>query len=355
MNLAKWADLRAGSFAAEEIAKRLGVTIEKALDPLNPSDFLTICVRLAASLQGAVKGTEGVALKSALDGLDVDWPNLSADGRDKIIAASRNEIAALGESIPSLAGPVLEGSAESLVARTRVATVGKFSFGYQLKDEAPIDRETIEHLPGSQLVYIKDQYGRRADSMDAIAKETVAGGLEKGLGRDDISGELSSRLKESGVLRTGNYWDLIASDFANKARTSTQLNTLGRAEVEQYQFEAILDEATSEICRLLHGRRFSVQKAAARMQSTIKLRDPEEAKNAMPWVQQGTDSAGNAVLYYTKNGKRTTVANIDSPGEGTKDAIGTYSNPMSNKALEAAGLPVPPRHGHCRSTIITVV
>ncbi len=355
MNLLNWQTLRAGSWAAEEIAKRFGVRLEKALNPLDAGDFLTICVRLSASLRSAVKGTEAVAIRGAIDTLDVDWPNLSAAGRTKIITAARNEIGALESTIPKLVTPIFETSAATLVTRTRVASVARYAFGTQVRDEAPVDRETVDNLPTNQAVYIKDQYGNRADALDNIARGVVSSGLERGLGRDDISEELGNKLKSSGVMRTGNYWDLIASDFANKARTSTQLNTFERAGVEMYLFDSIMDQVTSEICRLLHGRTFSVQKAATRMRKALQLEDPEQIKRTMPWVQSGTDASGASILYYEKNGARVTVAHVDEPAEGTKDKVGTYRNVMSNKALEAAGLPVPPRHGHCRSTLTAVV
>ena len=355
MSLDTWRVLRLGQFAVEEIAKRYGVEVSKALNPLDPGDFVTIAVRLSAALRSAAAGTEAVAIRSALETLDVDWPNLSAPARDKIINAAKSEISALATTVPRLTTPVFEKSAISLVNRTRLATVAQFQFGRQLRNEAPIDQQTVENLPINQTVYIKDQYGVRSDRLDQIARDTVASGLERGLGRDDISGELGTALKSSGVLRTGSYWNLIASDFANKGRTTTQLNTFERAEIELYMFDAIMDEATSDICRLLHGQTFSVAKAAKRMNKALSMRDPENIKSVMPWVQTGTDGDGNQILYYDDGSGRTVVANVDRSGIGSSDRMGSYSNVMSRKQLEASGLPVPPRHGHCRSTLTAVV
>lgn len=355
MSLDMWRTLRRGEWACEEIAKRFGVTIEKALNPLDSGDFVVISTRLSAALRSAAIGTEAVALRSAIETLDVDWPNLSEPARDKVINAARAEVAALATTVPKLTTPVLERSALSLVSRTRIATVAEFSFGRQIRNEAPIDRQTVANLPINQTVYIKDQYGRRADGLDAIARDVVSSGIERGLGRDDISEELHNGLKNSGVLRTGNYWKLIASDFANKGRTSTQLNTFERAGVELYLFDAIMDEATSDICRILHGQTFSVAKAASRMNEGLALRDPEDIKSVMPWVQTGTNKDGKSILYYDNGSRRTVVAEVERSGVGFADKVGRYSNVMSKKRLEAAGLPVPPRHGHCRSTLAAVV
>lgn len=329
----------------------IGVPIAKALNPLDAGDFVTICVRLSASLRGAVAGTEGAAMRSALEKLDVDWPELTDSGRRKIIAAAKAEIKGLQSTVPEVVAPVFSKSAETLVSRSRTATVARYAFGKQLRTESTLDRQVIDNLPKNQSVYIKDQYGRRADALDHIAKDVVSSGLERGLGRDDISEELSERLAQAGVTRTDSYWNLVGSDFANKARTASQLNTFERAEIQVFVFDAILDEITSEICRLLHGREFSVSAAAERTRRGISLEDPEEIKALRPWVQSGTDGDGNHILYFDRGRGREVVAEVKSFGEGQKDKIGSYTNVMSNKAMEGAGIPIPPCHGDCRSTI----
>ncbi len=249
--------------------------------------------------------------------------------------------------------PVLAGSAASIVSHTRISACNLFDFAAAIKHESPLDVDTITNVVTSQMVYVKDSYGRRADEIDDLAKQVVASGLERGLGRDDISGELATKLGPLGADRTANYFDLIANDFANKARTSTQLNTFERAGIIRYRFHSIMDQATSEICRLLNGRVFSVEKAAERMRHAMRLEDPEEIRNVRPWVQTGTNDAGNQILYFNRGGARHVVAHVDEAGEGQLDRAGKYSNQMSNKALEAAGVTVPPCHSHCRSTILT--
>jgi hypothetical protein len=298
-------------------------------------------------MTGVVAGTEGDALRSAIETLDVDWPNLTEAARDKIIAAARGEVAGLASTIPPLIEPVLVGSAASIVARTRISACRVFDFSAAIKHEAPVDIETITNVVDSTQTYIKDSYGRRADEIDAVVKDVVASGLERGLGRDDISEALATKLGPLGIDRTENYFNLVAADFAQKARIGTTLNTFERAEITHYIFHAQMDQVTSEICRLLNGRVFSVEKAAKRMRHAMSLKDPEDIKNVRPWVQSGTNEAGN------RDGERHTVAHVDEPGEGEMDRAGKYSNQMSNKALEAAGVTVPPAHSHCRSTIIT--
>ena len=115
----------------------------------------------------------------------------------------------------------------------------------------------------------------------------------------------------------------------------------------------MMDQTTSEICRFLNGRIFSVEKAVKRMRHSMSLTDPEEIRNVRPWVQSGMSPNGDPLLYFNRGGERHTVAHVDEAGEGEMDRAGKYSKTMSNKALEAAGVNVPPLHSHCRSTIVT--
>lgn len=344
----------AAALAAEEILRDLfNVSVWKALDPLDVDDFVTICARLSSALKSATVGIEGAALTDAIESLDVDWPNLSAAGRDKIIEAARAQVAAIAEPVEDAISPVLDKAAPRIIAATKTRTIDRF--GLDIPDGlGDLDTETSGLLRVSQMVYIKDQYGARADMLDQMAKDIVAGGLERGLGRDDISGDLSTKLADYQVERSTNYYDLIATDFSNKARTTTQLHAFGEAGVTKYRFDAILDEVTSEICRMLHGRVFSVKNAATRTMKALRATDPEDIKQLRPWVVAGKDSSGKDVLYYNGEGDtRHTVAEVDEGAEGEKDKVGQYSNVLSNKKLEAAGVTVPPCHGHCRSTIAT--
>lgn len=345
---------RSGSWAVEELAKRFGVKLAKALDPLNPADFVLICLRLGRALTGAAAGLEGDALREAIETLDVDWPNLTEAARDRVIEAARGEVAGLASRVPGVVEPIFAASAVTMVTNTRISVVNTYDLSMQLRHESPVDIDTIANVVTSQMVYVKDQYGVRADGIDAAAKQIVASGLERGLGRDDISEELTTRLGDMGVTRTDDYWKLIANDFANKGRTSTQLNTFERAEIDRFMFDAVMDQATSEVCRFLNGRIFSVEKAAKRMRHSLTLSDPEEIRHAQPWLQSGQSANGDSVLYFNRGGDRHTVAHVDEPGEGVMDRAGKYSKTMGNKELEAAGVTVPPRHSHCRSTIVTV-
>lgn len=143
--------------------------------------------------------------------------------------------------------------------------------------------------------------------------------------------------------------------FTNRARTYTQLGAFDEAGIERYRFDAILDEVTSEACRFLHGKVFTVERAIDRFRSVERARDPDVIRDAQPFVQVGTDREGNQVLFYERGDRRRAVAQVDEPAVGTRDEVGRYSRALSPTQLEAAGVTVPPIHGRCRSTIVAEV
>jgi hypothetical protein len=140
--------------------------------------------------------------------------------------------------------------------------------------------------------------------------------------------------------------------FANRGRTYTQLAAFDEADVERYRFEAVLDEVTSEVCRFMHGKVFSVERAMKRFREVERARDPERIQDLQPWVQVGADDDGNQVLFYERGDRRRVVAQVDEPAVGERDEVGDYSRQMSPDQLEAAGVTVPPLHGRCRSSIV---
>lgn len=342
----------AGAEAAEALLQNVyRIDVAKALDPLVDSDFMVICVRLAKALDKAVRGDEAVALRAAIEALDVDWVTMSEAGRDRVIQSARQQISVLPPVVAPKVEDVLRVRADSLISATKQGAIEKYGFSIA-GDFDRYDRRTSDFLVRSHGLYIKDEYGRRADALDAYARKVVTDGLEAGLGSEDISAKLAKDVRLAYLGRVESYWEVIATAFANHARTATQINSFQEAGVITYKFVAVLDQVTTDICRYMDGRTFSTAEAAARQRQIETVEDPEEIKSLRPWVNRGVDGSGNDVLYYKKGEERITVARIEHSAVGLANAIGSFSHGLSDAQLEAAGLSIPPLHGRCRSTII---
>jgi len=345
--------LGAGAEAAEEILGGV-FRIDKALDPLDPDGFMGIVRRLARALRGVARPAEDSALRRAIERLDVDWPNLAPQARDQVVRAARQALQGVEAQVLPAMDHVFEVEGERVVAGTRRSTVRRLGLLIGA-DLSATDQRIARFVRESQGNFVRDEYGRRREVFTRRAKELVATGMERGLGRDDIVDELAKTMAGAAFDRSRNYWEVVAMVFANRARSSTQLAAFEEAAIERFRFDAILDEVTSEVCRFMHGRVFSVSKAMDSFRQVERARDPERIRDLQPFVQVGADREGNEVLFYQRGGRRRAVARVDESGVGEADKIGRYSKQLSSQQLERAGVTAPPLHGRCRSTITAEV
>jgi len=340
----------AGADAAEEILRDV-YRVEKALDPLDRNDFMAIVRRLSRALAGVARPAEDAALRRAIERLDVDWPNITPQARDQVVRAARQSLRTVEDQVLPQVEQLFEAEAERVVGRARRSTVRRFGLRIGA-DLSRTDERISKFVRESQGNFVRDEYGRRREEFSQRARDIVAAGVARGLGRDDIVGELSEAMGREAFDRSRDYWEVVSMVFTNRARTFTQLGAFEEAGIERFRFEAVLDEATSEVCRFMHGKVFTVERAMDRFRDVERARDPERIREEQPFVQVGADDEGNEVLFYERGGRRRAVARVDEPAVGVRDQVGRYSKELSPAQLEAAGVTVPPLHGRCRSTIV---
>jgi SPP1 gp7 family putative phage head morphogenesis protein len=343
----------AGADAAEDLLRDV-YRVEKVLDPLDQGDFMSIVRRLSRSLRGVARPAEDAALRRSLERLDVDWPNLTPQARDQVVRAARQALGAVEAQVLPQVEHAFEVEADRVVGAARRSTVRRFGLRIGA-DLTGTDERIAKFVRESQGNFVRDEYGRRREGFTARAKDIVAAGVEQGLGRDDIVKDLSEAMAREAFDRSRDYWEVVSMVFTNRARTYTQLGAFEEAGVERYRFEAVLDEVTSEVCRFMHGKVFTVGRAADRFREVERARNPERIRDVQPFVQVGADGEGNQVLFYERGGRRRAVARVDEPAVGERDEVGRYSRALSPGQLEAAGVAVPPLHGRCRSTIVAEV
>jgi SPP1 gp7 family putative phage head morphogenesis protein len=219
-----------------------------------------------------------------------------------------------------------------------------------------IDRRVIAHVTSSQGNFVRDEYGRRVEGFGEEARRIVATGLEEGLGRDDIAQALEQAARAALVDRAPFYWETVAASFIAQGRSYAQMSSYAEAGIRQYRIEAVLDEQTTNICRYLHGKTFSVADALRRFDRIEQLEDPEAIKQAMPWVREAQDrETGRTRLYVDGGAGRTDLAEVTRSAMGTRDDRGDFRALASDSALNEVGIGFPPYHGLCRSTTLAVV
>lgn len=333
----------AGMLAAEALLAKAGVYVHKALDPTDPNDFLVIQQRLADALIGISTRHYRKAIDRALHLLDVDWRKTDLEQRRKVFKAANAEMVKAQHALIKPVVKQFEVFGGNVVRESKKAISGKYDLAIEAKlGEA--DKRVVKHNAKAQAHYVREASGRRLSDLSERCRIIVSRGMNQGIGNDKI-GEQLAKAMQGHADRTDAYWRMIANVFTARSRVYGCLTGFADGEIENYRFTSVLDEATSNQCRFMDGRVFSVKVALDKYQEVADAWDPMEVTKVQPWVQEGTDEEGESYLYYKdRSGNRQRVASVHKDGSFTPHS--------TDEALQAAGACIPPLHGNCRSTII---
>jgi SPP1 gp7 family putative phage head morphogenesis protein len=349
-----------GEITEDLINKAFGIEVYKALNPLDPDDYLVISARLSRALYGIARPEQGKALRQAIKTLDVDWPNINDTARRRVIEAAKNSIAEIPKNIIAPITRELEVRGSRVVRGSRKGTREQVSatMGARIGvDMALQDERVIGYLSRSQGLFVTDSYVNRSEFFSAKARNIVSEGLEQGLGRDEISSMLQREIRgQLGPRRSRHYFNIISGVFTNRSRTYGQLISYQEAGIRRWIFDAVLDERTTPQCALLHGRTWTVRQSLDRINQMERSNDPQAVKDLMPWIRKGRNPDGSEFLYtQDRQGVRSHVADIVRNRQGNRDDLGEYRNVVNNQVLADMGANNPPLHPLCRSTIIADV
>lgn len=187
------------------------------------------------------------------------------------------------------------------------------------------DEQAVLQLQDDQMLWIGLHYEKNV--RDSI-REAVKPGLIEGLGRVEagkkVSEALSKQLRKVTVPGGFNgtdakYFEGLAANTATAGRVRGQVRSFVDIGVTRYEIVNPMDVRTSAICQFMNGRIFTIPEATSMIQSESGATDPEQVKNAHPWMSQA-----NASKIHGAGGDR---------------------------ALAKAGLALPTYHFRCRTTV----
>jgi len=307
---------------------------------------------MAVELRRAVGATDQGAVQAAVAVLDVDWHQTTAAQRRRLVAQALEAAGRrTAEVVQTVAAPFGE-AADEVVAATRTGARRTHGLAIAAAFNA-LDRRITRHLVRTQANFVRDEYGRRLDTLGDEARRILADGLEAGLGREDIAADLQRAAEHALVTRPAFYWEVVAGAFVANGRSLAQVSAFAEAGIQRYVIEAVLDEVTTEICRFLHGKTFSVGDAIKRFDRIEGMERPEDIKTEQPWVRQAVDpETGRTVLFVERDGARSPLAEVSRSGLGTSDDQGEFARGRTEQELMDLGVSFPPFHGLCRTTLL---
>ncbi len=162
-------------------------------------------------------------------------------------------------------------------------------------------------------------------------RDTIARGLEEGLGRKAIGKRLRDvAFGTEEVPGKLELYNRVAGSSVNRARNWGGMFSLEEAGFDEYVFRAVMDQRTSRICRELNGRVFSVPRVMEVVREALAS-PPSAIERIAPWP---TFDEARGDFFIERGGRRS------------------YFAGKSTEWLEANGVAVPPLHGNCRSVIV---
>lgn len=329
------------------------IELAKADDPRTRRGFRAAVASLYRALRRRMAPDEREAEEKAIEDLDRDWAKTSGPARAKVIDRAASRIAALGNALAPKLREIWHRHIARIIRATRRAIATAFNAEISLTATA-FDQRLVNWIVGSQTNFITNEYGRRAVALSRRARRIVADGIKAGMFRDDLTRKLARDVKLTVTGRSQWYYDVSSRIYINRGRTLSSLSSYQDAGFDRYEISATMDARTSDICRLLHGKTFTVASGLKQFEEMSELDNPEGIRDLAPFVVNGLDNDGNEALIFRRNGQRRVLARVIQSGVGEPGERGRFADVLSDDALRANGIIGPPFHGSCRSTIVPV-
>ncbi len=333
----------AEDFSEELLYELFRQDLEKAADPTKPRGFLLAVSSLFRSIRRKITGDEKEAEDRASGDLDRNWKDDTPAARRSAINRAASRIGRLGVTLPPKLRSVWRRHADRIVRTTRRAVTSTFGLGIKTGPTA-FDDDLVGWITDSQTNFVTNEYGRRAIALSRRARRLVSDGIRRGLFRDEMSRALSRDVKLTVTGRSRWYYDVSSRIFINRGRTLSALSSYQDADFTTYRFVAVRDARTSNVCRLMHNKTFTVSSGLKQFEDFSELRNPEGVRDLAPFVTDGFDGEGNPALIFNRNGQSRVMARVVSSGVGQRGERGRFSGALDKEQMVRAGIIAPPLH-----------
>jgi len=197
---------------------------------------------------------------------------------------------------------------------------GKTDIYHRFKMENVIDwdafdKHAINWLDKHHLYWIGGYYNK---TISGKIGRAIGEGMKEGLGRQAIGERLKDFFqKYPGISNKPDvYWTGLAANGMNRARNFGMIKGYQELGIEYLEVLAVMDERTSEICKMMNGRIIPVANAAGQRDAMMAAESPEDIKTISPWL------------------KPAQLKGLDTKG------------------IMGKGVTMPPYHFHCRTTVV---
>lgn len=332
----------------DEVADHLEIDLLKAADPLNDRDYLKMEAKAVRKIQKAYKGASKKDLgkiKKAIKAIDPSKPSTIK----KFVKVTNDVLETLPVKAAEEIAPVLEETTSDMYKATKKSQLGKMvdkgnlKRGHGLNPFGTRDEQVVEMLNKNNEIFINEGISTQIESFSARSHKLLEVGLEDGLSRKALTKQLNGAF--GNTINNPHYWDIVGSSYMNRSRNWANLETFSEVGFEDYEILAILDERTSDVCKGLNGKRFSIKKQIQILEKASQSSDLGEFTSKLPWLSTRKGEDGIIEIGVKKPRSFKAVATLDN-------GVGELTGPREK--LQRLGFAMPPFHGLCRTTVIEV-
>lgn len=320
------------------------VELWKANDPISRRGFAKIIEDLLNGILREATPAESAGARRAMSAIaSRPWPSMSPRQVDRALGALGTIISSVPEGrVRQAMTRQLERTTQNIAERSRELGTGRT--GQPGTSFTNQQTETARRSGRDSMTFVTNEYGRRADQFDDMARRVIEDGIRNGDGQEAIAARLAETFQGQISGRSQHYYRVVASAAASRARSYGQSLSYRDAGYTHYLWVTVLDERTCEICRFLHGQRFEVGPQIQRFEDAARITDPEEAVQLFPWYRMDRD--GN-IYSQPRGGERgEPIARVVESAMGRADERGTFEVLREPGYREVAEMP--PAHGLCR-------
>ena len=143
-----------------------------------------------------------------------------------------------------------------------------------------VDEKAIRALDEHNIYWVRNSFNRvLQDDIKKVTDKVIREGLDYRAAGELFEREFAEQFQQHGT----NYWRGFANNVVTRSREIGHINAYEKAGVTEYQVRAVLDHRTTQICRELHGRIFSVSRGIETRDALIEADNPEQVLEIVPW------------------------------------------------------------------------
>jgi len=190
-----------------------------------------------------------------------------------------------------------------------------------------IDEKAIDVLHEHNLYWVRNYYDNNLSEKVQQLGEQV---MREGLSRHEAGQLFEKELAETYQQYGTRYWEGYANHAVTRSREISSVSAYEKAGTLKIVINAIIDRRTSEICRGMNGKVFTIKRFVDQRDKLLNATDPEDVKHIAPWYRAREAADGETIEI-----------NID----------GAWKNLSTMDGVDVpSDIALPPYHFDCRTT-----